>query len=172
MLTATQKKHRKISANNAFCIVTLVSGLVLLIIQAQIEKQPQSLPVSAKAQISGQEIELEVAQTAQQQSMGLMYRGELSQTRGMLYTIDPPRPVKVSMQNMRFPVDVVYLQNGQIAAIQVEAQPCDAIACPTYSSKATVDQMIQLRSGATAELGLEVGDRVPIRFLDGEIPRT
>ncbi|OWY64670.1 hypothetical protein B7486_45945 [cyanobacterium TDX16] len=172
MLTATQKKHRKISANNAFCIVTLVSGLLLLIIQAQIEKQPQSLPVSAKAQISGQEIELEVAQTAQQQSMGLMYRGELSETRGMLYTIDPPRPVKVSMQNMRFPVDVVYLQNGQIAAIQVEAQPCDAIACPTYSSKVTVDQMIQLRSGATAESGLEVGDRVPIRFLDGEIPRT
>ncbi|MGL4621951.1 DUF192 domain-containing protein [Chroococcidiopsis sp.] len=172
MLTATQKKHRKISANNAFCIVTLVSGLLLLIIQAQIEKQPQSLPVSAKAQISGQEIELEVAQTAHQQSMGLMYRGELSETRGMLYTIDPPRPVKVSMQNMRFPVDVVYLQNGQIAAIQVEAKPCDAIACPTYSSKATVDQMIQLRSGATAELGLEVGDRVPIRFLDGEIPRA
>lgn len=172
MLTATQKKHRKISANNAFCIVTLVSGLLLLIIQAQIEKQPQSLPVSAKAQISGQEIDLEVAQTAQQQSMGLMYRGKLSQTRGMLYTIDPPRPVKVSMQNMRFPVDVVYLQNGQVAAIQVEAQPCDAIACHTYSSKATVDQMIQLRSGATAELGLEVGDRVPIQFLDGEIPRT
>ncbi|MBE9018120.1 DUF192 domain-containing protein [Chroococcidiopsis sp. CCALA 051] len=165
MLTATQKKYWKISANHAFCIVTLVSGLLLLIIQAQIEKQPQSLPVSAKAQISGQEIELEVAQTAQQQSMGLMYRGELSQTRGMLYTIDPPRPVKVSMQNMRFPVDVVYLQNGQIAAIQVEAQPCDAIACPTYSSKATVDQMIQLRSGATATLGLEVGDRVPIQFL-------
>lgn len=170
MLNATQKKHRKISANNAFCIVTLVSGLLLLLIQAAIEKQPQTLPVSAKAQISGQAIELEVAQTPQQQSMGLMYRDELSDTRGMLYTINPPRPVKIWLQNMRFPVDIVYLQNGQIEAIQVEAKPCEAIACPTYSSKATVDQMIQLRGGTIAELGMKVGDRVPIQFLNGEIP--
>jgi hypothetical protein len=166
MLATTQTKHRKISANNAFCTVTLVSGLLLLIIQAGIEKQPQTLPVSAKAQISGQAIKLEVAQTPQQQSLGLMYRDELSGDRGMLYTIDPPRPVKFWMQNMRFPVDIVYLQDGEIEAIQMEAQPCDATACPTYSSKTTVDQMIQLRGGTTAQLGLKVGDRVPIQFLN------
>lgn len=172
MLSASQRKRQKISASSAFGLVTLLSGLLLVLIHARVEKQPQVLPVRAKAQISGQVINLEVAQTSQQQSMELMYRTELADTTGVLFNIAPPRPVNVWMKNMRFPLDIVFLQDEQIKAIQLSAMPCDSINCPAYSSIAAVDRVIQLRSGKVAQLGLKVGDRLPIQFLDFDTPQN
>ena len=51
----------------------------------------QVLPITAKAIAKGQVIELEVARTPQQQSMGLMFRSALARDRGMLFPFNPPQ---------------------------------------------------------------------------------
>lgn len=43
-------KNRWLSANNAFCLVLLLSGLLLLLIHAQFEQQPQ-VPINSPNQI-------------------------------------------------------------------------------------------------------------------------
>jgi uncharacterized membrane protein (UPF0127 family) len=125
----------------------------------------QELPISAKATMAGQIIQLEVAQTPQQQAMGLMHRPPLPDDRGMLFPFDPPRPVLFWMKNTPAPLDMVFLLNGQVKAIAADVPPCNADPCPTYGPGTFVNQVIELRAGRAAELGLKTGDRVTVQFL-------
>lgn len=124
-------------------------------------EQGQILPVSTTTNISGNAIGLEVAQTPIEQAIGLMYRSELPDNRGMLFPIEPPRNVKFWMRNVPIALDMIFLREGVVQAVIANAQPCFAESCPTYGPDATiVDGVIELRGGRAAELGLKVGDRV------------
>lgn len=124
----------------------------------------QSLPISAQAQVSGQIIDLEVAQTPQQQAMGLMYRAALADKQGMLFPFDPPQPVSFWMRNVPVSLDMIFLRDGKVVEIAANVPPCKTAACPVYGPKTPINQVIELRSGRAAELGLQVGDSIPIRF--------
>jgi hypothetical protein len=126
----------------------------------------QNLPISAQAEINGQIIQLEVAETPQQQAMGLMFRPELAANRGMLFSFSPARPVQFWMKNVAIPLDMVFLQDGVVRAIAANVPPCTTAPCPVYGPDTAVDQVIELRGGRAAELGLEAGDSVTVEFLD------
>lgn len=126
----------------------------------------QTLPISAQAIIAGRIIELEVAQTQQQQATGLMYRITLPDNRGMLFSFDSPQPVRFWMKNVRIPLDMIFLKDGEVKAISASVPPCTAEPCPTYGPGTVVNQVIELRGGRAAELGVKVNDKVNIKFLD------
>ena len=129
--------------------------------------QGQELPMSAIAIIAGTPIALEVAKTPQQQATGLMYRMSLAKNRGMLFPFDPPQSVSFWMKNVAINLDMIFLRDGKVQAIEANVPPCTTLPCPTYGPDATlVDQVIELRGGRAAELGLKVGDAIAIQFLD------
>jgi uncharacterized membrane protein (UPF0127 family) len=129
----------------------------------------QMLPISAQAQMAGQRIMLEVARTPQQQAMGLMYRTSLAPDRGMLFSFDPPQPVSFWMKNTIIPLDMVFIRDGEVKAIAANVPPCTTTPCPSYGPQVEVliDQVIEIRGGRAAELGLKVGDPVIVKFVDG-----
>ena len=126
--------------------------------------QGQVLPVSARARIADRPIELEVAKTAEQQAMGLMYRTSLADDRGMLFEFKPARWVNFWMKNCQIALDMIFLRDGVVTAIEVSAPPCTTDPCPTYGPDTAVDRVIELRGGRAAELGVKVGDRIAIEF--------
>jgi hypothetical protein len=127
------------------------------------------LPISAQAQMAGQRIMLEVARTPQEQAMGLMYRTSLAPDRGMLFSFDPPQPVSFWMKNTIIPLDMVFIRDGEVKVIAANVPPCTTTPCPTYGPQVEVliDQVIEIRGGRAAELGLKVGDQVIVKFGDG-----
>ncbi len=128
--------------------------------------QGQMLPITAQVTIGGQIIQLEVAQTEEQQAMGLMYRTHLPGDRGMLFPFSPARRVGFWMKNCRIALDMVFLYQGQVRAIAAKAPPCKADPCPVYGPpNQLIDQVIELRAGRSAELGLKVGDRLVVQDL-------
>lgn len=130
----------------------------------------QQLPISAEANIAGQIIALEVAKTQQQQAIGLMHRDSLAPDRGMLFTFERPQPVSFWMKNVKLPLDMIFLRDGKVKAIEVAAPPCSKEPCPTYGAGTDVNQVIELRGGRATELGLQVGDRVELKFLKSSQP--
>ena len=125
----------------------------------------QVLPISARARIGDRTIELEVAKTPEQQAMGLMYRTSLADDRGMLFEFNPPRRVNFWMKNCLISLDMIFVRDGVVMAIQASAPPCTADPCPTYGPDTPVDRVIELRGGRAAELGVKVGSRIEIEFL-------
>lgn len=123
----------------------------------------QSLPITAKVDVGGQVIQLEVAKTPNQQAMGLMFRSKLDDDRGMLFPFNPPRPVSFWMKNVLIDLDMVFLQNGKVVAVADSVPPCKTDPCPVYGPASSVDQVIELRGGRAKELGIKAGDRLTIQ---------
>lgn len=128
--------------------------------------QPKSLPISAKALVGNQVIELEVARTPQQQAVGLMYRTDLPANRGMLFLFNPPQTVNFWMKNVPIHLDILFLKDGVVKAIAPKAPPCTTNPCPTYSSGIPVNQVLELRGGQVERLGLKIGSRITIQPLN------
>ena len=125
----------------------------------------QVLPVSARTRIADRPIQLEVAKTVEQQDIGLMYRSSLPDDRGMLFEFKSAQRVSFWMKNCKISLDMIFLRDGVVEAIELSAPPCTADPCPTYGPTTAVDRVIELRGGRAAELGVKVGDRMEIEFL-------
>ena len=125
----------------------------------------QMLPVEAIVKFENEQIELEVAQTPQQQATGLMYREVLPPDRGMLFPFEELRMARFWMKNVTIPLDMVFLRDDEIQAVIPNVPPCTTTPCPTYGPPMLVNQVIELPGGRAAELGLEAGDRITIEFL-------
>lgn len=128
----------------------------------------QSLPIGAKLLVNNQEIELEVASTAQQQSIGLMYRDFLPPNRGMLFPFYPPQTVSFWMKNVSIPLDMIFVSDGVVKNI-VKAPPCKAEPCPLFNSNVPIDQVIELAENRSTELNIKIGDRINIKMLEEKI---
>ncbi|BAQ63762.1 DUF192 domain-containing protein [Geminocystis sp. NIES-3709] len=127
--------------------------------------QSQNLPIGAKLLINQEVIELEIAQTPQQQAIGLMYRDSLLPNRGMLFPFNPPQTVSFWMKNVSIPLDMIFVSDGVIKHI-AKAPPCEIEPCPLYNSTVPIDQVIELAGGRTEELKIKVGDEINIEFLE------
>jgi uncharacterized protein len=123
----------------------------------------QVLPITATATIANQIFELEVAQTPRQQEFGLMYRTFMPLNRGMLFPFQPAQPVKFWMKHCLMSLDMIFLRQGTVVAIAAKAPPCEKNPCPVYGPDEPVDQVIEVKSGRTAEIGLKVGSKIEIK---------
>ena len=127
--------------------------------------EPQYLPISAKAEVGSSTILLEVARTPQERALGLMFRPALAEDRGMLFPADPSHPIRMWMKNVPVALDLVFIYEGRIVALAEQVPPCLEASCPSYGPfKQAVDQVLELRAGRDAELGLSPGE--PIRITD------
>jgi len=121
----------------------------------------QLLPVSANTIVGDRPLGLEVAKTPEEQAIGLMFRTELPEDRGMLFPIAPARNVRFWMKNVSSELDMVFLREGVVQAIIPNVPPCLSDTCPNYGPDVPVDGVIELKGGRAAQLGLKVGDRIP-----------
>jgi uncharacterized protein len=103
-------------------------------------------------------IEIEVAETSEQKSLGLMYRTALADTAGMLFPYTPPTDITMWMRNTYIPLDMVFIKaDGTVHRIEARTEPLSEKVIPAGAECAGV---LELAGGAAERLGLKAGDRV------------
>jgi uncharacterized protein len=150
----------------AFTLVDKSNSDFLAPLKSQIKDRGQMLPIGATAIIGEETIELEVAETSEQQKVGLMYRTSLSNNRGMIFIFKQPIYPRFWMKNVKIPLDMIFLRDGKIKEIASNVPPCSADPCPSYGPPTLIDWVIELRGQRAAELGIKIGDRIQIKFLN------
>jgi uncharacterized membrane protein (UPF0127 family) len=77
----------------------------------------------------------DLALTPDQQSKGLSGRQNLSENQGMLFVMKTPGTYGFWMKEMKFPLDIFWLDKSANAVyIKENLQPCTTILnCPTYT---------------------------------------
>ena len=101
---------------------------------------------------------IEIADTPQEHSRGLMYRQSLAPDAGMLFDYGTERNVSFWMQNTYIPLDMVFIAaDGTVKHIHDNAKPMDPTSIP---SKFPVRFVLEIPGGRAAEIGLKAGDKV------------
>jgi uncharacterized membrane protein (UPF0127 family) len=109
---------------------------------------------------SGQEvpIDIEVAEDPQEKAMGLMFRTELADNRGMLFPYSEARELSMWMRNTYIPLDMLFIRpDGVIHRIEVRAEPMSE---RIINSQGEVSAVLELPGGAAERFGIKAGDRV------------
>lgn len=97
----------------------------------------------------GAPVVVELAETAAQQKDGLSGRDELAVGTGMLFRFEGNSTQEMWMAGMTFPLDVAWISNGKIVAVDSLA-PCtaeDQATCPRWVSPLPVDGLLEVPAG-------------------------
>ena len=101
---------------------------------------------------------VEVASTAEQQAMGLMYRNRLDPDRGMIFPFDAPKQASFWMRNTLIPLDMIFIRaDGSIANIAANTVPYSE---EPVLSDGPVAAVLEIPGGRSGELGIKAGDKV------------
>lgn len=158
-------------------LVVLAPGLTVLCLGAPLVAaeppqglpQPQYLPANARWCLAAERcIALEVALQPDEQRRGMQGRPPLPPLRGMWFPFQPPQPASFWMHLTPAPLDLLFLRQGQVAAIQEAAPPCLKLPCPSYTTSGPVDGVIELAAGQAAALGIRPG--TPVRITPMQPP--
>ncbi len=133
---------------------------------------PQYLPIEAEwcleaapgPAVPPRCIQLEVPRTPQQQGWGMMLRPPLGPLRGMWFPFTPPQTVSFWMHRTIAPLDMVFVREGRVIAIEAAAIPCPRLPCRGYGPAEPVDGVVELDAGEAERLGIRPGSPAPIRL--------
>jgi len=108
---------------------------------------------------------VEVAATVEEQSQGLSNRETLPENAGMLFPFNPPRVVPFWMKDMRFPLDIIWIdEDNKIIGIEKNApaprEGTETSDLPSYSPPGPIRYVLELNAGQSQHF--KVGDSVTI----------
>lgn len=109
---------------------------------------------------------VEVANTPETRSRGLMFRRELPDGRGMLFDFGARETeVTMWMKNTYIPLDMIFIRaNGLINHIAESTTP---LSEATISSNGPVKGVLEVIGGTARRLGIAAGDRIEHPFFRG-----
>ena len=113
--------------------------------------------------IGGQPIEVELAKTDEQKTLGLGQRASLPANRGMLFVYSEYLIPKYWMKDMEFPIDIIWIKDDMVVGYEKSLQPTvDILNLPTYQPKNFINYVLEVNAGWVDQHGIKVGDEVKL----------
>lgn len=154
-----------------FAFVVFVAALITGSVSVSAQEAPMQLAVDAQAlkiqTAAGEKsFALEIADTDQSRSAGLMHRTDFPADRAMIFVFGEERPVMMWMANTPLPLDMLFVRkDGTIAHIAENTKP---FSKDIVSSGAPVAFVIEVNAGIAAKEGIKAGDKVQHRIICGQ----
>ena len=116
--------------------------------------------------INNQVINVEIAQTTNQQIHGLSNRKSLEVNSGMLFIFPNLRIRNFWMKDMEFSLDIIWIKDDTIIDIEANAPiPFEKQeALPIYKSPSEVNYVLEVNAGWAEENRVQIGDKVTFKL--------
>jgi len=106
-------------------------------------------------------VKVEVADTREKTELGLMYRANLPEGRGMWFVFPVERRLFFWMKNVSFPIDIIFLDaNHNIRKIWNSVPPCEKEPCPVYPSAGPAKYALEVPAGYCEKYGVKENQKV------------
>ncbi len=105
--------------------------------------------------VNGQVYRVEMATTSRQRQLGLMYRPQLDDDRGMLLVYPDNGDHRVWMKNMSIALRVFWLDENLRVIASRRLEPCDSTPCPVYGAQSASRYILELND---RDHPVDVGD--------------
>lgn len=105
-------------------------------------------------------VEVEIAETRDEASTGLMNRENLSDNAGMLFIFDDERVHKIWMKNMLISIDVIWIDDkGTVTRIDKNVLPCDGY-CQPFGPDSYSRFALEVNGGYADRYNINIGNNV------------
>jgi uncharacterized membrane protein (UPF0127 family) len=115
---------------------------------------------SVTVRVNGVNIGAEVERSTHAKEKGLSGRRNLPSDRGMLFRFETPGKYEFIMQDMRFALDIIWIQDGKIVEIWKNAK-ADTTPPSFYTPSQTASDVLEVRSGIASTWN--TGDAIEIK---------
>lgn len=116
---------------------------------------------SSTVTINNHQFTVSIARTLQEKETGLSGRNSLPQDQGMYFPFDTPGFYSFWMQGMKFPLDIIYINNNKVVTVfrnvpppQTGSQP--VVVKPTQPANA----VLEISAGLSEKYTIKEGDSV------------
>ena len=122
--------------------------------------------VDGKVTIGKQIFDIEVVRTDKDKQIGLTKYQSLKAEQGMLFLFDQPAQYGFWMKNMKFPIDIIFINGDTVVTTfeNVPAVKADNANPPIYKPDGAADKVFEISSGLVKKYGIKKGDKVKIEI--------
>jgi uncharacterized protein len=142
---------------------------ILLAISAFILIQANEMisPINSEGsyvEIENRMIRVDLAITRDEQIQGLSDRAELCSDCGMLFLFPEKQVRSFWMKNMKFPIDIVWIDGDRIVKIDKNLPPEGEFPEISYNSLVGVDKVLELNAGYCDKHNIKIGSKINGNF--------
>ena len=156
-----------------YLLIILLLGGALLFWQierakspAVSEKAPDNSQTAPFVQIGEAKIFVELAQTPAQRETGLSEKTSLQTDSGMLFIFPKADTYIFWMKNMKFPIDIIWINEGRVVDIDENVTDKFDPAHPNYYAPAKPAQyVLEISAGGAKTKNIKIGDSVDFHFV-------
>ncbi len=126
-------------------------------------QQPTS---GSKVKVKDVTINIEIADTKETRAKGLGGRDSIATDSGMLFVFDSADKHRFWMKDMKFPIDIIWINNGQVvnelSDIEPPAPGVQEADLPIYEPTAVADRALEVAAGFIKAHQININDKVEI----------
>ncbi|MFA5000256.1 MAG: DUF192 domain-containing protein [Patescibacteria group bacterium] len=149
--------------NKKIILLAVVLLLIFLISIFFFTARPAAAPLQAIVEINSRIIDVEIASTPRESYRGLSGREALCPDCGMLFVFPDKKERGFVMREMNFPLDIIFIADGQIIKIAENCPPAGKNPDEVYRSGAPADQVLEVNGGYADKYYFKVGDEVRVK---------
>lgn len=122
------------------------------------------LPKTPLAEINGHVFSLYLAQTSEEQSVGLAKYNKINQNQGMLFLFQKADNYSFWMKDMQFPIDIIFIKDNKVVDIFQKVPVSSNENLPVYTTKTKADKVLEINSGLAKKYGIKIGSEIKINL--------
>jgi uncharacterized protein len=147
----------------AFLLFIIVAGALYLI--QNYSKEGKTLTFFKKTPIvtiNKQSFKVAVALSQQERETGLSKTKSISPNQGMIFLFEKPDYYPFWMKNMKFPIDIIYINRDKIVTIRNNVfPPKDNKENPiVYTPSEPADKVLEIQANISQKYNFRNGDKV------------
>lgn len=130
---------------------------------------PLSFQKTVVVTIKDHQFKPTIAKSDKEKEIGLSTKTSIDDNSGMLFIFDKSDYYAFWMKNMKFPVDIIFINKNRIATIhsnvKVPASDTKDENIPIYKPEEPADKVLEIKAGLSDKYSLKKGDEVKIEGL-------
>lgn len=144
--------------------VLLVVIVIYFFVKGYITPNENQLAVSGKATINNHTFKIAVARTSRDKQIGLSGRTSIPDDEAMLFPFDKPDYYSFWMKQMKFPIDIIYINGNKVVTVHKNVQPPQGqnADLPIYRPDQPADKVLEIKANLSDKYNIKPGDTVAI----------
>lgn len=107
-----------------------------------------------------------VAKTNEEKEVGLSQFAKIDEDRGMIFIFDKPDYYSFWMKEMKFPIDIIFINKDKIVTIleKIEPPTGSETALQIFNPTSPADSVLEINAGLSEKYNFKLGDSVKIEL--------